>query len=150
MVRQAIALFDGLGVETIIHCGDVGGMSVFDELVGRDCTFVWGNTDDPDPGLEAYVRSVGLTLPSAAPVIRTLGGKRAAIFHGHERAFEATWAGLKVDYVFHGHTHMPSDDRIDGVRVINPGALHRARRKSVATLDPEGGTLTYYEIPEQA
>ena len=142
-----MALFDELGVDHVIHCGDVGGMPVFDQLAGRPCTFVWGNMDFPDDGLLAYIETIGLAVPNEAPVRLTLDGKRFAVFHGHEDGFERALASLAVDYVLHGHTHVARDDRRGDTRIINPGALHRARRKTVATLDTAVDELGFHVVP---
>jgi putative phosphoesterase len=152
MVRRAIELFADLGVEHIIHCGDVCGDHVFDELAGRSLTFVWGNMDEVDAGLLAYLNVLGISAPNAVPTRLTLDDKRFAIFHGHEREFAQAerhaFSTLGVDYVLHGHTHVPRDDRLGRVRVINPGALHRARPKSVATLDTTNDRLTRHEVKD--
>ena len=145
-VRKAMALFDKLGVGHVIHCGDVGGAAVFDELVGQECTFVWGNMDHCTLALEAYLNSVGIPLPGKAPTIVELDGKRLAVCHGHERTFHHTLDALDVDYVLHGHTHEARDERLGCKRIINPGALYRTRRKTVATLDTETDELTFLEI----
>ncbi|MFQ5414801.1 MAG: metallophosphoesterase family protein, partial [Phycisphaerae bacterium] len=145
-VRRAVARFDAFGVGHIIHCGDVGGTAVFEELAGRACTFVWGNTDYADDALLAFLAAAGFTLPATPPTIVSWDGRRVAVFHGHERAFSDA-ASLDVDYVLHGHTHVARDDRTDGKRFINPGALHRARVKTVATLDTTTDVLTFHEIP---
>lgn len=145
-VRQAMALFDRLGVQHVIHCGDVGDEDVFDELVGRPFTFVWGNTDYGSDGLKAYLETLGISPPVEVPTRLQLDGKRFAIFHGHERGFEAAVAGLEVDYLLHGHSHVPRNERLFGKRVINPGALHRVRQRTVATLDTEADTVTFHEI----
>lgn len=146
MAREAMRLFDDLGTSHLIHCGDVGGEAVFDELVGRPLTFVWGNTDCPGNALLAYVELVGLTLPSGAPSTVTLDGKRFAVFHGHERAFETALVDLDVDIICHGHTHVARNDTVGGIKIINPGALHRARRKTVAVFDTETDKLQYFEV----
>ncbi|HEY3244683.1 MAG TPA: metallophosphoesterase family protein [Phycisphaerae bacterium] len=146
-VRAALELFDRLGVQQVIHCGDVGGIEVLDQFVGRTVQFVWGNTDQPDAGLRTYLKSVGLTAPSAVPLELNLAGKRILVFHGHERGFEAALASAAADYLLHGHTHQRRDERIGRMRVINPGALHRAIPRSVATLDLTSDTLTFHEIP---
>jgi len=146
MVRKALALFDALGVVQVIHCGDVGGENVFDELVGRRVAFVWGNTDEPGGGIEAYLRTVSIPAPRSVPIRLECDGKSIAVFHGHERGFDSALRNLDVDYLFHGHTHIPRDERIHGKRVINPGALHRASPKTVATLDTVTDQLTFHEI----
>lgn len=146
VVRQVLALFDKLGVSYVIHCGDVGGQGVFDELVGRPVSFVWGNMDFPDNGLLAYLETVGITAPSEAPVRLELDGKTFAVFHGHERGFNAAARTLDVDYILHGHTHVARDERVKGRRIINPGALHHTRRRTVATLDTTTDELTFHEL----
>ena len=150
LVRQSLALFDGLGVQHVIHCGDVGGTDVFDELVGRSCSFVWGNMDLPDDGLLSYLDTVDLSLPNSVPLRLTLANKSLAVFHGHEAGFGRAVASLGVDYIFHGHTHVARDERRGHTRIINPGALHRARRKTVATLDLETDHLAFLDAPESA
>lgn len=145
-VRQAMALFDKLGVGHVIHCGDVGGTAVFDELVGRPCTFVWGNMDFRDDGLLTYLATVGVPLPNGVPTHLTLESKTFAVFHGHEYGFKHALKTLDVDYILHGHTHVARDDRRDRTRIINPGALHRARRKTIATLDTVADDLVFREI----
>jgi predicted phosphodiesterase len=39
------------------------------------------------------------------------------------------------DFLFYGHTHQAEEHRSGLTRVINPGALHRARSKTFAVLD---------------
>lgn len=148
-VRRAVALFDSLGVGHIIHCGDIGGMGVFDHLIGRPCTFVWGNTDRLDRGLSEYLRSVGMELPTHIPTRIDLDGKRFAVYHGHEPGFDHALVNLEVDYILHGHSHRARDERIGSRRIINPGALYQARMKTVATLDTADDVLTFHEIADK-
>lgn len=145
-MRQAIALFDKLGVEHVIHCGDIGGMEVFDEMLGRPLTFVWGNMDFPNTGLYAYLDTADLKPLDAGSPIKRIGGKQIAVFHGHEGPFHWAIDHLEVDYLLHGHTHVVRDERVSGKRIINPGALHRADRKTVATLDIDRDELIFHEI----
>ena len=146
MVRKALTLFDALGVTQVVHCGDVGGMDVFDEMVGRSVVFVWGNTDDPQDGTESYLQTMGIESPKSVPVRLECEGTRIAVFHGHEPGFASALRNLEVDYLFHGHTHTPRDERRHGKRIINPGALHRASPKTVATLDVVTDQLIFHEI----
>ncbi len=145
-MRRALQIFDGAGVERIIHCGDVGGPPVFDELVGREVAFVWGNMDAGGNGLNAYLQSVEISQPRQVPLHLEWADRRIAVFHGHEPAFRNAADVLSVDYIFHGHTHARRDERIGGVRVVNPGALHRARPRTVATLNLTTDALIFHEI----
>ncbi len=149
LVRKACELFDSLDVEYIIHCGDLDDSvneSILDEFVDRRATFVWGNVDQPDGRLLAYLESVGISPPTGIPTLVELGGKRLAVFHGHEAGFRDAPYTLDVDVILHGHSHACCDESLNGVRIINPGALHRARRKTVAVFDTQTDELTFHEI----
>jgi putative phosphoesterase len=144
--RRALQVFDHHRVEHIIHCGDVGEVDVFELFVGRPFTFVWGNTDQPSHSLLAFLNTVGIHAPTKVPVRLTLDGKTFAVFHGHEPGFDAAERNLPVDYLLHGHSHVTRDERRGRTRIINPGALHRARPKTVAVLDTATDQLTFHEI----
>ena len=45
-----------------------------------------------------------------------------------------------------GHTHLPRDERIQGTRVLNPGALHAAQRYTVGLLDTTADTFEVLEL----
>jgi len=56
-------------------------------------------------------------------------------------------AGVQV--VLHGHTHVPRDETIGGIRWLNPGCITRPNRgapASFAWLMVEGGRLTRWEL----
>jgi putative phosphoesterase len=149
LTRTAVTLFDALGVAHIIHCGDVGGMAVFDELAGRPFAFVWGNVDYADSvssSLPAYLAAIGAEPPESIPLLLDIDGKRFAVFHGHEPAFKDAAFALDVDYILHGHTHVTRDERVNGRRIINPGALHLARPPTVATLNTTCDELTFHDL----
>ncbi len=145
---SAVALLKRLGAEAFIHCGDVGGEAVLDALAGSRAWFVWGNTDYADPSLDNYAESLGISAPNSIPVWVELSGRKIAVFHGHETAFGVICGRLEAadakglvallqgaTYVLYGHTHHASLAQYGDVRFINPGALHRARTYTVATID---------------
>jgi putative phosphoesterase len=144
-VREARDLLTSAGAEALFHCGDLGGLEVLDELVGCRAYFVWGNMDVPQLAWRAYVKSVGLAWPTA-PLAVELAGRRIAVCHGHERAFRATIESQDYDYVFYGHTHEPSDERVGRTRLINPGALHRARARTCALVDLAGDEVRFLAL----
>ncbi|MDZ4754223.1 MAG: metallophosphoesterase family protein [Phycisphaerae bacterium] len=137
-VRRALELLHERGVRRFVHLGDVGD-GVLDDLAGLDVTIVFGNCDDAC-SCERYARDLGLHTVHPGGVVEC-GGKRIGLTHGHlvdelERLFLQ-----RVDYLLHGHTHQRSDAIVDNVRIINPGALHRATPCTVAILTPATGTL---------
>lgn len=131
---RAVELLRGRGAELFIHCGDLCGTGVLDVLAGLNCRFVWGNCDHPDAALKKYVRAIGLPVPDGDLTLER-DGKHIAVFHGHEDGFHTAVKSGRYDYVLHGHTHRYADTRVGRTRVINPGALYRARPHTVATLD---------------
>jgi putative phosphoesterase len=153
---DAVRLLDRLGAEALVHCGDVGSADVLAELAGRRAWVVAGNTDVPDAPYFGGPDWPGITL-GEGPLRVEVGGRRLVVFHGHETAFENLWrdpienraqpesfAGF--EYVLHGHTHVPASLRLGAVRVINPGALHRAPRYTVATLDLAADRVRFWEV----
>jgi putative phosphoesterase len=143
--RDAIDLLCRHGAEALVHCGDVGGLDVLDELAGHRCWFVWGNTDAPRPAWRDHLATLDLPWPDG-PLDLPLAGKRIAVFHGHEHGLKDVVTQAEHDYLLHGHTHQADDYRRDGMRIINPGALHRASRKTVALLDLAADEVKYFEI----
>ncbi|MBI4579294.1 MAG: metallophosphoesterase family protein [Planctomycetes bacterium] len=144
-VRDALRVLDAAGAEAFIHCGDVGGPEVLEELAGRRCWFVWGNTDFPRPAWRSQVEALGLPWPDG-PLELQLAGKRIAVYHGHEPAMNRAIRAGTFDYVLHGHTHRRSDRRAAATRVINPGALHRAAVHTVALLDLATDDLRFLPV----
>lgn len=142
---RAVAVLESRGAEALIHCGDVGSLGVLDQLAGRPAWFVFGNCDTPDASWRDYVRTLGLAWPEA-PVRLELDGRRIAVVHGHERVFRALLSDPDLDYLFYGHTHVYRDQRSGRLRAINPGALHRARTRTVARLDLATDELTFLTL----
>lgn len=53
------------------------------------------------------------------------------------------------DVVLHGHTHVPRDDVVDGVRWLNPGCITRPNRgapASFAWMTVKDGKLVRWEV----
>ncbi len=159
----AVELLKRLGAEAFVHCGDIGGEAVLDQLVGQRAWFVWGNSDSPDATLARYVEAIGLPLPRVTPLQIEIDGRTIAIYHGHESRFSRLIRQIKrrdfaafrqltegVNYILYGHTHRAGEARVARVRLINPGALERARPHTVATLDLARDVLKFWHVDERA
>jgi putative phosphoesterase len=135
------------GADVLIHCGDVGGTDILDTLAGNvPAYFVFGNNDWDRDELERHAGDIGVTCLAAGGDV-DLAGRAAAVMHGDDAAAaRRVLGGGRHAYLFHGHTHVRADRMMGPIRVINPGALHRANPKTVALLDTVSGRLTFVEL----
>jgi hypothetical protein len=161
-VQLALACFRSEGIQTILHAGDITGPTILEALAGVapptddppykfDVWLVWGNMDH-----HPQLASTAQTLFGPGRLARTqkltLDGARIALTHGD------AWDHLQTlihtgdadrrpyDYVIHGHTHKPKDERVHNTRVINPGALGNAdwRSPTYAILDLATDDLQWF------
>jgi putative phosphoesterase len=139
-VRKALRLIEAHDVELLIHCGDIDD----DEtalLFPAHTHFVFGNCDFDRHGIRRAVKLIGGTLHEPYGRLE-LAGKTIGFVHGdHKKLLLDLETGQDFDYLFYGHTHQALEHRTGKTRVINPGALQRARPKSCAILDLKTGVL---------
>jgi putative phosphoesterase len=134
------------GAEFLIHCGDVGGEHIIDQLAGHRSAFVWGNTDWDRRGLTRYAEALEVQVLQNFGELE-LGGKQFAVTHGDDtKLVRAVIQRQQHDYLLVGHSHLKHDERFGRVRLINPGALHRAAEKSVALLDTSSDSLRFLRL----
>lgn len=134
-MQKALELLRDAGAQHYLHCGDIGDRDMLDLLAGLPAGFVWGNCDFDRADLRRYAAQLDITCFGDAGEIE-LDGKIFGIMHGddHNRMQKAL-DEQHYDYLLVGHTHVPRDERLGKLRIINPGALHRASVKTVALLD---------------
>ncbi len=137
--------------DIVIHAGDWVVVELLDELERRAKRVlgVYGNNDGP-PLRER--------LPEVATEV--LGGVRVAVVHetgpgrGREERSRARWPD--VDLLVFGHSHIPWDSSIDGMRLLNPGSPTDRRRQpycTYLTLELEDGAVsdvTLHRLPHRA
>jgi putative phosphoesterase len=144
-----VTLLKDARVEAVLHAGDLVSPEMLQHFEGLDVPFhlVLGNNEYDPAALRARAAANGLFFyPEFADL--TLGGKRIALAHGHEGArLAALIRSGRYAYVVHGHTHVRRDEQVGPTRVINPGALQRARVKSVAVLDTAADAVRFLELP---
>lgn len=133
-----------VGVELILHAGDVGGDDVLDELaLIAPIMAVRGNCDDP------------LDVRLSPNLARIIGGVRVHVSHGHELGVPtpaALAAVYDADVIVYGHTHRQRVERIDGRLIVNPGAAGPRRfdiMPSLARLTIADG-ITHIELVDLA
>lgn len=107
---EAVAALDG--VDHILHAGDIGGDDIIEALQAiAPVTFVRGNNDEDD----------GYAIEQT-----TLGGKRFLVTHilpsTRELRPEIRELLPSIDVVVFGHSHLPHNQVIDGVRFFNPAS----------------------------
>ena len=130
------AVHDALaGVDHILHAGDVGPVDIITELeVIAPVTAVRGNTD------------FAIDLPETRLV--EFGGNKFLIHHivdfpVRSQTMLALLTEEQPQIVIFGHTHMPCNERLDGVLYLNPGSPATPRggaSASVAIVEFENGT----------
>ncbi|MCG3138754.1 MAG: hypothetical protein HJJLKODD_02622 [Phycisphaerae bacterium] len=141
IVETTVARFTDEKVNGVIHCGDVGNVETLALLSHWPFWFVWGNTDQPDPTWRGYIESLGGHWPAEQPWSFRIQNHSILLAHGHESGFSQITDISKYDFIFSGHTHRPHHRQIGKSHFINPGALHRTPKPSVAVL-----TLTTHHL----
>lgn len=128
-------------VDVILHAGDIVMPEVLEELEAAygPVHAVLGNND----GWELK------DLPDTATL--EFCGVTIGLTHGHLARGAAPKAAFEIfrnavprpDIVVYGHSHVPRDEQMVGLRLINPGAAYRARV-------PEGPSVATLELAEGA
>ncbi|MEM6550953.1 MAG: metallophosphoesterase family protein [Planctomycetota bacterium] len=150
---RAVDLLLEQGIDVLLHLGDVGGVEVVDALAVEGVTdrpvesrLVFGNTDWDIPAMSKYAQTLGILVDHPTGRLE-VDGKRLAFCHGHIEADLDAALRDGVDYLCHGHTHRFTNELHGSTRVINPGALFRASRYTVAVLDTGSGEVAVHELP---
>jgi putative phosphoesterase len=130
--RTAVRVLESLEVEQVIHCGDIGSSDVVELFHRWPTHFVLGNVDARPQAWRALIDHAGQTFHGRFGSLE-IEGKRIAFLHGDDgRLLEETVACGQYDLVCYGHTHVAEQHRRGPTLVVNPGALYRAERHTIA------------------
>jgi len=144
--NRAVELLQAAGAEALIHCGDLMSPDIVFACGVLPSYFVFGNNDYELAELRLAMKPVdAVCLECAGEVV--LAEKRIAVTHGHLHKDIRRLVEAKPDYRLYGHSHIASDRHEDGIRWINPGALQRAEKYSVALLDLKTDKLEFITVP---
>jgi len=145
---QAVAQLNELGVDAIIHCGDIGSVQIVPLFAGWPAHFVLGNVDDDESSLRWVVEDQGAQFHGRAAAIE-LEGKKIAVIHGDNYdALQAAIGSGEYDLVCTGHTHKRELRSEGGTLVLNPGALYRANPKTFAVVSLPDLDVEFVELRE--
>jgi uncharacterized protein len=111
------------GVDSILHLGDVGKISILDELAKiAPVTAIRGNVDSDGPCAK---------LPETEVVLA--GGSYIYMLHDL-KTLHLDPAAAKFAAVLHGHTHVPNHYTRKGVLYFNPGSCGPRRFELPVTI----------------
>jgi putative phosphoesterase len=145
-VETALALVQNGGIQTLLHCGDIEDAETVWLFHGFTTHFVFGNCDTERASLRQAIHGIGGTLHEPFGSLE-LEGVRIAFMHGDDkRRMRQVEDDGRHDFLFYGHTHQAREHRTGPTRVINPGALHRARPKTIVVLDLASGELESVQV----
>lgn len=152
--RRAAELLAQAGADVLIHLGDLCAESVLDALLTTGSNpktplpihVVFGNMDTDIPQLARYAAALGFRVDHPVGRLGLPAGRQLVFMHGHDPVAMRQALTDGVTYLCHGHTHRAADQCRDRTRIINPGALFRARVYSVAMLDTNADDLRFYQL----
>jgi putative phosphoesterase len=136
-IESACELLRARPVEHVFHCGDISDVRAAEMLAGFPTSFVFGNGEVDEQGLCAAIERRGNRCYGEFGEL-TLAGRTIAFLHGHRRhPFRDAEQSGRYDFLFYGHSHVAEQHHTGPTLVVNPGALYRARTKSIALVDLE-------------
>lgn len=137
-IRKAVYLFNQVGVELVIHAGDLIAPFTAQEFMNLQPPFeaVFGNNDGERQGLRMAYENL-CTLEDFKEF--KVSGRNIVVIHGKEqRVVDALAHSGNYDLVVRGHTHQ--NEIIDNkTLIINPGETcgYVSGEKTVVIFDPD-------------
>ena len=144
-IEAALQLVEARNVELILHCGDIEDAEAVWLFPGKT-HFVFGNCDTERASIRQAVYGIGATLHEPYGSLDLDGVKIAFIHSDDRKLFRELEHGGRYEYLFYGHSHVAEQHQTGPTRVINPGALHRARVKTFVVLNLKSGEIETVEV----
>ena len=115
--------------DLILHAGDVCIAAVLAELAQyAPVVAVRGNNDGPDVAIWGAAGTAELDLDGLSVAMVHDSGAAAGRLARLRRRFPA------ADLIVFGHSHIPLDESVPGLRIFNPGSPTDRRRQPHGTL----------------
>jgi len=143
---RAVQLFREHDVQTVLHCGDVGGIAVVQAFQGLETHFVLGNVDSDSESFRLAIEETGNHFHSLFGSIKR-EGKRIAFLHGHQsQKFDQESQSGNWDLLCYGHTHVAALHMQGSTILLNPGAFARVFRPTVAIVSLPDLTVERFDV----
>jgi len=134
--QNAVRMLEELGVEIVIHCGDIGSAEIVPLFANWPTHFVLGNVDyEVVDEIEAAIQSAGQFFHGPFGSLELAGRKIAFLHSDDAKCFRSTITSGEWDLVCYGHTHIAKDEWVGDTLVLNPGALYRAYPHTLAIVE---------------
>ena len=119
-VEQIVTLFNRIGVERVVHTGDITQAKTLEALgkLEMPLTGVYGNNDLERDALEHAISEQGFAIVDP-PLRLEWAGRVISIVHDPLDIDASMLA--ECDFVLHGHNHRHILERRDDCWVFNPG-----------------------------
>ena len=119
-VREIIRLFNGAGVDRVVHTGDITKPTTLDMMADLNAPLfgVYGNNDVERADLDASALTHGFVFREP-PLELDWAGRRIVVVHDPRDLRRSSVVGH--DLALHGHTHMARCERQQGRLIFNPG-----------------------------
>lgn len=134
-------------VDFVIHLGDIISPGTIQYFSGLKVKFIAGNNDGDIEGLKKKISEIGCDFEGTHIEIESDGKQIVGVHGHHEDILEKLISSGHYDYVLHGHTHQIRNDKVNGVRVINPGAhVYDTKIKTIAVLNTQSGEVKFIDV----
>lgn len=119
-----LSTFRERGIDTVIHCGDLTSPEMVSHFGEFRIIFASGNMDHAAGQIKKRLEKMREDNYAGLVYKGKLGGVSVAVTHGHvDGKIMALIHEKNLKWIFHGHTHEKRNEVIQGVRIVNPGAL---------------------------
>lgn len=142
--------FQEEGIDTIIHCGDLTDLDMVAHLAEFRVIFAFGNMDYATGAIKGRLMQMREDNYAGMIFRGDLSGISIAVTHSHiDGILMELVRENHYQWLFHGHTHEKRDEVVQGVRIVNPGALGGMGREphSFCIVDLDAEDVRFVQLP---
>lgn len=136
-------------IDTVIHCGDLTSLAMVSHFDGFRVIYTFGNMDITTGTIRKQFRKQRENNFAGMVFRGNLGGCAVAATHSHlDGKIMELVRERKYSWIFHGHTHEKRDEILQGVRIVNPGALGGMGRepRTFCIVDLESEDVEFFRL----